>query len=257
MSKLFKAVVKANEKLTENHFLITLHPLEKINTPRPGQFFMLSVDNGLDPLLKRPFSVHRWLGTDFQLLYRIVGKATAMLKDKNPGSPLDVMGPLGNGFPKPEAKTTKVIIAGGLGIAPLFALAETIKDKNLHVFIGARTKQEVLCIDRLKSIGITPLISTDDGSIGAKGLVLEQVTQFLSQNTSGTPDICLYSCGPQPMLKALTELVSRFTVKGYLALEENMACGLGACLSCVVNTRDGLKRVCADGPVFSAGEIVW
>lgn len=257
MSNLFNAAVKANDKLTEKHFLITLHPLEKIKTPKPGQFFMLSVDNGLDPLLKRPFSVHRLLGKDFQLLYRTVGKATAMLKDKSPGSILEVMGPLGNGFPKPETKTTKVLIAGGLGIAPLFAFTETIKDKNLLVFIGARTKRETLCIDKLKSIGINPLISTDDGSIGTKGLVLDLVSEFLAQNTSGTPDICLYSCGPKPMLKELTELVSKFTIKGYLALEENMACGLGACLSCVVNTREGLKRVCVDGPVFSASELVW
>lgn len=257
MSKLFKAAVKANEKLTENHFLITIHPLEKIKKPKPGQFFMLSVDSGLDPLLKRPFSVHRWLGTDFQLLYRTVGKATVMLKGKSPGSILEIMGPLGNGFPKPERKTKKVLIAGGLGIAPLFAFAETIKDKNLQVFIGARNKREALCIDKLKSIGINPLISTDDGSIGTKGLVLDLVSDFLAQNTSRISDICLYSCGPKPMLKELTTLVSKFTIKGYFALEENMACGLGACLSCVVNTRSGFKRVCVDGPVFPASEIVW
>lgn len=257
MSKLFKATVKANEKLTENHFLITLHPLEKIKRPTPGQFFMLSVDDGFDPLLKRPFSVHRLLNPDFQLLYRTVGKATAILREKSPGSILEIMGPLGNGFPKPESKTTKLLIAGGLGIAPLFALAETIKDKNLYVFIGARNKREILCIDKLKSIGINPLISTDDGSIGAKGLVLELVSDFLTHNTSRIPDICLYSCGPKPMLKEVTALVSEFTIKGHLALEENMACGLGACLSCVVNTRNGFKRVCVDGPVFSASEIVW
>jgi dihydroorotate dehydrogenase electron transfer subunit len=239
LSKLFKAAVKANEKLTENHFLITLHPLEKIKKPKPGQFFMLSVDSGLDPLLKRPFSVHRWLGTNFQLLYRTVGKATVMLKGKSPGSILEIMGPLGNGFPKPERKTKKVLIAGG------------------QVFIGARNKREALCIDKLKSIGINPLISTDDGSIGTKGLILDLVSEFLAQNTSRISDICLYSCGPKPMLKELTTLVSKFTIKGYFALEENMACGLGACLSCVVNTRSGFKRVCVDGPVFPASEIVW
>jgi dihydroorotate dehydrogenase electron transfer subunit len=257
LSKLFRASVKENEKLAPNHFLITLRPLERILKPKPGQFFMLSVDSSFDPLLKRPFSVHRWLGRDFQLLYRIVGKATEILKQKNPGTVLDLMGPLGNGFQVSGEKSKKILVAGGIGIAPIFSLAELLNGQNPILFLGAQSKDEVLCIDRLKSIGIDPVVSTDDGSLGRKGLITAEVKRFVSDNLSMIADCSVYACGPQPMLRELSLLIKQYELKGYLAVEENMACGLGACLSCVVNTKKGKKRVCADGPVFSADEIIW
>ncbi len=257
MSKLFRAFVRENEKLAHNLFLLTLRPLEKIPKPRPGQFFMLSPENGFDPLLKRPFSIHRWFGRDFQLLYRVVGKATVILKGKKPGTSLELMGPLGNGFPVSGAKTRKVLVAGGIGIAPIFALAEKLAVENPLVFIGARNKTEVLCIDKLRSMGMHPVVSTDDGSSGRKGFVTALLEDFFTKKSRRVSSYSLYACGPRPMLKEMSRLMKRLHLKGYLSLEENMACGLGACLSCVVNTRNGVQRVCKEGPVFKAEEIIW
>lgn len=264
MSRLFRASVKENKQLTDNHYLITLHPLGKIKKPKPGQFFMLSVDRCLEPLLKRPFSLYRWLGQDFQLLYRIIGKATKILKDKEIGNILEVIGPLGNGFPAIAPKTRPVLVAGGLGIVPISALAESIAERNPILFAGAKTKKELLCLKELKALGIKPIVSTDDGSFGQKGTVIKSLNDFLTHHSlrlptgqAGITHHCLYACGPKPMLQELSHITKKHSLKGYIALEESMACGIGACLSCVVNTKDGYKRICKEGPVFPMEEIVW
>ncbi|MFV1976045.1 MAG: dihydroorotate dehydrogenase electron transfer subunit [Candidatus Scalindua sp.] len=257
MSKLFKISIKENKRLTRNYYLLTAHPLKKISKPVPGQFFMLSVDNRLDPLLKRPFSLHRWLGGDFQVLYRVAGKATGILKEKSPGDILEFMGPLGNGFPVMKAQTKIILVAGGLGIAPVFALAEAIAKRNPVLFYGARTKREVLCRNELKSIGINPIVSTDDGTLGKKGTVVDVFNNFLISQFPVLSSYLLYACGPKPMLRTLSILTKKYKLKGYIALEENMACGVGTCLGCVINTRDGFKRVCKEGPVFPVEEVVF
>lgn len=257
MSKLFQASVKENRQLTKNHYLITLHPLEKNAKPKPGQFFMLSVNLGADPLLRRPFSLHRWLGQDFQILYKVLGKLTHILKDKKNHDTLEIIGPLGNGFPTIKTKDKPIFAGGGLGVVSLFALAETITGKNPPFFLGAKSRKEALCIDKLKSIGIDPVVSTDDGTLGQKGLITDVLRAFLSRHSLPVTGYCLYACGPKPMLKELSLLAKKFKLKGYIALEENMACGIGACLSCVVNTKKGFKRVCKEGPVFPIEEIVW
>lgn len=218
---------------------------------------MLSVNRSADPLLRRPFSLHRQLGQDFQILYKVLGKLTNILKDKKPLDTLEIMGPLGNGFPIIGTKTKTVLVAGGLGIAPIFSLAETITGKNPLFFLGAKSKEEALCINGLKSIGIDPIVSTDDGTLGQKGLIINVLRKFLAHQSSVIRHYCLYACGPKPMLKELSLLTKKFKLKGYIALEENMACGIGACLSCVVNTKKGFKRVCKEGPVFPIEEIVW
>lgn len=256
MNRLFQASIKENRQLTENHYLITLHPLKRIIEPEPGQFFMLSVDNRMDPLLKRPFSLHRWFGRDFQLLYRVVGKATNILKEKRDGDILEVIGPLGSGFPPTKKQDIPVLIGGGLGTVPLFALAEKLVKKKPLFFIGAKTKKEVLNLSALKSSGIHPVISTDDGSFGEKGFITDALKKFLTRHSSLATSHCLYACGPKPMLRELSLIVKKYKIKGYFALEENMACGLGACLSCVVNTKNGLKRVCKEGPVFPIDELI-
>lgn len=259
MSKLFKITVKENRQIAENHFILTSHPFKKITKPKPGQFFMLSVGSGIDPLLKRPFSLYRWLEGDFQILYRVVGKTTSILKSRKPGDILEIIGPLGRGFPviKKTQKKKIILVAGGIGIAPIFALAETIKKRSSILFYGAKTKNEVLCIEELKSIGIDPIVSTDDGSLGQKGVITDLLDEFLTRPSSLPPHHCLYACGPKPMLRSLSFLVKKYKIEGYIALEENMACGFGACLGCVVKTGEGNKRVCKEGPVFSTEEIVW
>ena len=126
MSRLFKASVSENKELIKNHYLLTLNPLKKIKKPEPGQFFMLSVDKGLDPLLKRPLSIHRLTGGNLQFLYRVVGSGTNILSEKKTGDILELIGPLGKGFPFKKTQKNIILVAGGLGIAPIFALAETL-----------------------------------------------------------------------------------------------------------------------------------
>ncbi len=258
MSKIFKISVKENRKIAENHYILTANPSENITEPLPGQFFMISAGNGMDPLLKRPFSLYRWLGGDFQLMYRVVGRATSILKDKSPGEILDVIGPLGNGFPFPVIREkVPVLVAGGIGIAPIFALAESLSDYEPVLFYGARTREEIFCANDFKSLGINPVISTDDGTSGKKGTVIDLLNNFLSQNSKSSASYLFYACGPKPMLRSLSLVAEKHKVGGYMALEESMACGIGTCLGCVVNTTNGYKRVCKEGPVFPVEEIVW
>ena len=257
MNRTFKASVVENKKLLDNHYLITLRPEVEIKKPKPGNFFMVAVDTGLDPLLKRPFSVHRWIDGNFQLLYRIVGKGTKILSEKKPGNSLDILGPLGKGFPAPIKDRQVILVAGGLGIAPIFAMAENIKKRDPLLFYGTKTKKDVLLTDEFRSLGIDPIVSTDDGSLGRKGNIVNVLKNYFTRHPSPVTRYVLYACGPEIMLKALSDLASEFDIKGYIAMEQNMACGIGTCLGCVVKTRTGHKRVCKEGPVFPIEEIVW
>jgi dihydroorotate dehydrogenase electron transfer subunit len=258
LSRVFKASVKENRRLTTTHYLITLKPLQRIKKARPGQFFMLSVNRNFDPFLRRPLSFYRQQGQDIQFIYKVVGKGTNILSQKKTGDILEVLGPLGNGFPIIKKTRNKIIlVAGGLGIASVFALAETIARKNPLLFYGARTKKEALCINELKSLGINPIISTDDGSLGQKGMIIDILDDFLTSHFSPLTLHLLYACGPKPMLQELSRLAEKYKLKGYIALEENMACGFGVCLGCAVKTKYGFKLVCKEGPIFPIEEIVW
>ncbi|MEW6600428.1 MAG: dihydroorotate dehydrogenase electron transfer subunit [Nitrospirota bacterium] len=257
MNRLFKASVIENRLLVKNHHLLTLHPLEKIKKTKPGNFFMVSVDNGLEPLLKRPLSVHRILGQDFQLLYRVMGKGTSILSRKKPDDILEILGPLGNGFPLNIRSDNITLVAGGIGIAPIFALAESLNAKRPVLFYGARLKKEILCLSEMDSIGIKPVIATDDGSAGKKDNIVNLLKQHISRSRSRFSGTILYACGPTPMLKALSVFAQKNGLGGYFAMEQHMACGIGTCLGCVIKTTKGYKRVCKEGPVFPIEEIVW
>lgn len=260
LSKLFSATVTENKQLINSHYLLTLHPLKKIKKSRPGNFFMISVESGLDPLLKRPFSIHRSTKNGLQILYRVVGKGTTILSNKKPGDLLDMIGPLGNTFPV-NNKQKNILVAGGLGIAPIFGLADYIVNSPAPeqplLFYGVRTAKEVLCKKNLRAIGIRPVISTDDGTTGKKGNIVKALEKFIISGSVNVNEYTIYACGPVPMLKALSALTNKLGIKGYAALEQNMACGIGTCLGCVVHTTNGLRRVCKEGPVFPMEEIVW
>jgi len=259
LSRVFQATVRDNRKITSSLYLLTIHPLKRVKRPRPGQFLMVSVGDGLDPLLKRPFSIYRWLGGDLQILYRVVGRGTAMLRDKGVGERLDIIGPLGNGFPRMGREYEGIIlVAGGLGIAPLFSLAVAERQRVSIFFYGARTRTDLVGLRDLKDIGIRVGISTDDGTYGYKGTVIEHLRWFLSSRLSGTTiRYHLYGCGPRPMLREMAVVAEEYGLTGHVLLEENMACGIGTCLGCAVKTKDGYRRVCKDGPVFSMEDIVW
>jgi len=265
LSKYIKAEITENTPLNKNHNLLVLSSSAMPKNHVPGQFYMIGTSASYDPLLKRPLSILRETSSDknsgeLRFLYRIKGKGTLMLKGMKKGEILNLLGPLGNGYPLSHKDLTPVLIAGGIGIASLFPLAEKLGKKACLIY-GGRTKDELIMMDELKDIPKELIISTDDGSLGEKGTVINALNNFLSYQPSsasgGISHQLIYACGPTPMLKAISEFATQKGIKGYISVEENMACGVGACLGCTVKTKKGYKRVCKEGPVFPIGEIVW
>jgi dihydroorotate dehydrogenase electron transfer subunit len=193
-----------------------------------------------------------------EIIYEILGKGTQILAARKPGEFLDIIGPLGNGFDysRPPAKSTpakNILIGGGIGVAPLVFLAEKLKLSKPLVLMGARTKQQILCLQEFKVLGCTVKLATDDGSVGFKG----RVTDLLRITLEQIKPLGLFSCGPHPMLKTVAQIAQENKISAQLSLEEHMACGIGACLGCAVLTKAGYKSVCKDGPVFHSEELVW
>lgn len=217
---------------------------------------MIGTDNSYDPLLKRPFSILRQASEKVQFLYRIKGKGTERMRQMKKGIAVSLLGPLGNGYPLPGKNLTPLLIAGGIGIASLFPLAEKLA-KDAYLFYGGRTKDELFMLNELKGIVKELIISTDDGSAGEKGTVVDTLNDFLASKLSAISYQLIYACGPSPMLKAVSKVALEKGINGYISMEENMACGVGACLGCAVKTKKGYKRVCKEGPVFPIEEIVW
>ncbi|MDA8078933.1 MAG: dihydroorotate dehydrogenase electron transfer subunit [Nitrospiraceae bacterium] len=256
MSRSFKAEIRENRPVNSNHNLLTLAPLDIMVEPRPGQFYMLEISRGLDPLLKRAFSLFRRTSDGFQILYRIKGKGTSILRELKEGTLISLLGPLGNGYPLPAENQAALVIAGGIGIASVFSLVEKL-EKKAHLFYGARLGDEIFMTDEMSGRYRELIVCTDDGSCGRKGTVVDALNDFLGHASLEVREPVIYACGPQPMLREISRIAVAKGITAYLSLEEHMACGIGACLGCVVKTKDGYRRVCKEGPVFEAGEIVW
>lgn len=259
MSKYFKAKVTKNFPLNRKNNLLCIEPLESIIKPSPGQFYMIAVSSSYDPLLKRPFSYFRKTSESIHFLYTVVGKGTSLMREFKQGDIVRIIGPLGTGYPKPEDGSTPLLVAGGTGVASILSLAEELPQKAYFLH-GAKCKDEFLILDELKWLEnkkIMCMNCTDDGSFGKKGTVVDVLNEFLRSKSLQFSSCVLYACGPQPMLESIVKIVKDYRIKGYVSLEENMACGFGACLGCAIQTVHGYKRVCKEGPVFPIEEIVW
>jgi dihydroorotate dehydrogenase electron transfer subunit len=264
--KIFQEKLKiiSNSKLKDSHNKIILNGGNLVKIAQPGQFIEIKINNTTEPLLRRPFSIHR-AGNSLEILYEIKGKGTEELSYKKPGESLDVIGPLGNGFDFRKPITVNrqpILVAGGMGVAPLLFLADKlafckpITDNHKPIIlIGAKTKKQILCEKEFKQLGFDVKIATDDGSCGFKGRVTGLLKDLLL--AENLQPLTVFSCGPKPMLKELSRIASLHYIPAQVSLEEHMACGIGACLGCVVKTVDGYQRVCKDGPVFDAQEIIW
>lgn len=242
------------------------------NESRPGQFVNVRVLDSLDPLLRRPFSIHAVNPEKglFSLLFDVIGRGTSLLARHNVGDTVSVVGPLGTFFELGESPDVQhILVAGGCGAAPIHFLSDAICKKwgceKATVLVGARSGDAVLCEREFRGHGVDVGISTDDGSYGHHGLVTELLRQQLDSLDPSA--VRVYSCGPMPMMRAVWEVAKAAGVSScQLSLERAMACGLGVCVGCVVKgctEHDGAcedwkyKRVCTDGPVFDAREIVW
>jgi dihydroorotate dehydrogenase electron transfer subunit len=235
----------------------------------PGQFLMLKLPGLNDPLLGRPFAVY---DVDFKqqaidVVYLVIGKMTTLLQEISPGQELEIWGPLGNGFPELSPGQEAIFVAGGIGQTPFLAYAhqllgtkgfggraaKRVIDK-VTLYYGVRNKNLLAGVSDFEKAGVQVKVASDDGSVGYHGLV----TGLLEQDPPKTPII---TCGPEPMLKAVSKLAEKYGVHCYVSLETPMACGFGACFSCVtaVKIPEGVdyKRVCIDGPVFEASKLVW
>jgi len=267
-----KAKILSNQPVGKNYFRLKFTWPQLAKEAKPGQFIQVRIDDSLEPLLRRPFGIHRICGNGIEILYEVVGKGTEKLSRKKPGEILDILGPLGNGFkmptpylPRRQAGTLHptpcILVAGGIGVAPLTFLAERLaKGKNKKaklktlVLIGAKTKNHILCADEFKKLGCEVKIATDDGSLGYKGYVSGLLKHTLS--TFHGPWSMVYSCGPRPMLKEVSKICITRNIRCQASFEENIACGIGACLGCAIKTKAGFKRVCLDGPVFDIKEVL-
>ncbi len=251
LKKHFKAEIVENVPVSKGHFLLGFRTPANAQSPLPGQFYMAGTSGSNDPLLKRPFCFFKKSKRIVQILYRVRGKGTTLLSQMRPGSTLDIIGPLGNSWPRPGNRHTPLIVAGGIGIASVFPLAESLKRKPLLIY-GGRDRDELLMLDELKLMysGLHP--ATEDGSYGTKGTVMDVLA---SLDLDGS--YMLYACGPKGMLRAVTEFALLKGLKGYVSLEERMACGVGACLGCAVKTKHGMKEVCSHGPVFKLEDMIW
>ncbi|MFA4984768.1 MAG: dihydroorotate dehydrogenase electron transfer subunit [Candidatus Omnitrophota bacterium] len=247
-----------HKKAGPRHYLLKLEAPFSISKARAGQFVQIRVSDTLEPFLRRPFSIHRVEGSAFEVLYEVLGRASKILSRARTGELLDVIGPLGNGFPEPPPGARVILVAGGMGVAPLVFLAEQIAAKNRKalVLLGARDKAGLLCEKDFRILGAEVMIATDNGSKGFKGRISVLLKSVL-QAGARSQEAVIYSCGPRPMLREMAGLSREFNVNAWLSLEEHMACGLGACLGCVVDTVDGYRRVCKEGPVFESSRIIW
>lgn len=254
--------VISNKEVKPGYFLMYIKCPPVAKTARPGQFLTIRCGNETEPLLRRPFGFHKIKNSSFEILYEVVGKGTGILSSTEPNERVDILGPLGNGFDVPKNKKDFIIVAGGIGVAPLVALAEklvrspqSIVHRKPLILIGARTKNDILCEGEFRKLGCEVKVSTDDGSRGFKGPVTD-----LLRDLPSTMDCRLrtiYACGPEPMLKAVARVARRRGIEAYASLEEHIACGVGACLGCAIKTRSGYKLVCKDGPVFNLKEMIW
>jgi len=253
---LERVTVIDNEPVAPGVGLLALHAPRCASKVRPGQFVHLRVATGSDIILRRPFSIHRATGDRIEILYQILGAGTLRLAEKAAGDEsMDLVGPLGHGWRTPEGISHALLVAGGLGAAPLGMLAEQLAGRGVAVTVaqGAPSAERLVARDLFERVARRVELATDDGSAGEQGFVTGPVTRLLAEERFDV----VYVCGPEPMQRAVASLVASVRTECQVSLERLMACGIGACLSCVVSTTDGQKRACVDGPVFDAEEVVW
>lgn len=261
--KYLDVTVISQEKISEDYYHLVMKSDGSFGKILPGQFIMLGFPGSLDPVLPRPMGFYQIIKnekdfTEFSIGYIVVGKGTKLLSMLRTGDRLKGTGPLGNGWSLEETNRKSLMVAGGIGITPFYMLAQELKNRgNLPILLyGAKTNEDLIFLNDFKELGIETILYTEDGSAGAKGLVSEGLTEYLSENTN------VYTCGPLGMLAAVARICLPLGVDPQLSFDRRMACGFGVCLGCnlpVKNAEGIVKnvRVCKEGPVFKGSEVIW
>lgn len=226
----------------------------------PGQFVHLRVPHMAESVLRRPFSVFKAEGRTLSILYKGVGRGTRTMTELKCGETVNLMGPLGRRFPPGTRGRHYVLVAGGYGMAALYLLARELPEPG-DAFFGGRSKGDILCVPDFEALGWRVHVTTDDGSLGRRGVVTDALDAWLEARGAGREPEC-YACGPNQMLQAVGERAMTQGWTAWLSVDENMGCGVGACLTCVVKLRNGESdwrwaRSCCEGPVFECRELLW
>ena len=243
----------------------------------PGQFVHVRVPALEASALRRPFSIFNAEDGRLELLYKTIGRGTAALNAVKPGDVVSVLGPLGHGFPL-KCDGVALLVGGGFGVAPLYFLARRLLARALgtsaakphestsgeaaqapvvKLFVGGRTKNDLLALDLFEALGVEVNAATNDGSFGAKGLVTDPLDDELIRLKAANEKFELFACGPDPMLKAVALRATGTKSKGWISMDRHMVCGVGACYACIQKTVRGNSRCCIEGPVFAAEDLVW
>lgn len=253
-----KGKVLANKRLTDRLWLVDIQ-VESLGAQlEPGQFVHLQIPGMEGHILRRPFSVFYTSedGSVITILYQVVGFGSAHLTTIKPGTEVSLMGPVGHGWHIPKGVTHALLVAGGVGGAPLFLHAKELVEQGIdvEVILGAQNADALVVEPRYTALlGHEPHIATDDGSRGHAGFCTDLVSQRIAEKQFDY----VACCGPEPMMKIVSGITLDAGIPTFISLEKRMACGIGACLSCIVETKQGRKRSCVDGPIFDASEVMW
>ena len=269
----FTSMILSNSEISPGYWRIRLTAPQEFGTATPGQFIMVRINDAIDPLLRRPFAIFD-IGTYtpaqsgavpqvyFEMLYKVVGKGTQKLSSLHETDLVDILGPLGTGFDLGDADEEKLLVGGGIGLAPLYVLAKELvaRKAKVRLFAGGRTKDDILCTTEFERLGVECYTATEDGSLGAQGYVTVALNRHLDALKGKAT---LYACGPDAMLHAVAKIAADRALPCQVSLEGYMACGVGACLGCVTPGKNhspqtpDYRCVCAEGPVFESSELKW
>jgi dihydroorotate dehydrogenase electron transfer subunit len=274
--------VTENRALSGSHFLLSVESPRQAESARPGQFAMLRILGRSDVLLRRPMSIYDLKGANsggkrarhltdspriMQFLYKVVGQGTRLMSELKPGDEVGMLGPLGHGFfeeeylPRAHEADEVLQVAGGIGIAALLLPAKRLAEAGFRqrLFMGGRTKADLVGVEDFKPLVRGSLLSTEDGSAGYRGYVTRPLEDYLEHHSD--KKCLLMVCGPWAMLRAVVQLAGKYGHPCLVSMENRMGCGLGVCLGCCIRVHgsghEAYQRVCTEGPVFWADKVVW
>ncbi len=238
-------------EVSKDHYLLRI--MLPGSAVQPGQFVNIKIGD-TDPLLRRPFSVHHQEGDIIEIIVKIVGKGTSLLAEKSVPGPIDLLAPLGRGFSLIESGSA-LLVGGGVGNAPLYFLAARLRCRGVRLsyLYGALSQNLIFLRERYESIADEFILATDDGTAGRKGLIADIADEVIGEREFDQ----VYLCGPMAMMKRITDTLRSVPTPVEVSIENYFGCGIGVCYGCSVETAEGRKRACIDGPVFDGKSLLW
>ncbi|HHY90654.1 MAG TPA: dihydroorotate dehydrogenase electron transfer subunit [Clostridiales bacterium] len=254
--KVCRGIVLSNDSVGEKYYHLKIHCPEIAQEVKEGQIIHVRCTEGLDPLLRRPFSIYRFNPEkgEIELLYILKGKGTELMRRMQKGDAIDLLGPGGNFYQIDPNAEGIAVIGRGVGIASIVSLAEKARKEGRHVtaVLSAKTELLIFADDFLKGIGCDVHVLSDEKGTSD----VENVEKILTESIETKKVKQLFTCGSNRIARLTKELGRRYGLSAFVSLEEHMACGIGVCHGCVCQTRDGYKTICKDGPIFDVNEVI-